>query len=46
VTGFDELAFVDSRERQHVSRAVPLAVAVAEEAVADSGMEPARMSRE
>lgn len=46
VAGFDELAFVDHRERQHVSRAVPLAVAAAQEAVADAGMEPARMSRE
>jgi 3-oxoacyl-[acyl-carrier-protein] synthase II len=46
VTGFDESAYVEPRERQHVSRAVPLAIAAAGEAVTDAGIEPARMSRE
>jgi len=46
VTGFDESAYVEPRERQHVSRAVPLAIAAAVEAVTEAGIEPARMSRE
>jgi 3-oxoacyl-[acyl-carrier-protein] synthase II len=46
VTDFDESAYVGSKERQHVSRAVPLAFAAAGEAVTDAGIEPARMSRE
>lgn len=46
VTGFEEFAYVGTRERQHVSRAVPLAIASAQEAVADSAMEPQRMSRD
>jgi 3-oxoacyl-[acyl-carrier-protein] synthase II len=46
VTGFHESAYVEPRERQHVSRAVPLAIAAAGEAVTDAGIEPARMSRE
>jgi len=43
---FDELAFVDARERKHVSRAVPLAIAACKEAVADAGLDPASMSLE
>jgi 3-oxoacyl-[acyl-carrier-protein] synthase II len=46
VTGFDESVYVEAKERQHVSRAVPLAIAAAHEAVSDAGIEPARMSRE
>ncbi len=46
VTGFDELAWVSEKERQHVSRCVPLGLAAATEALADAGVEPARMSRE
>src|SRR5579863_9125990 len=46
VTDFDESAFVEPKERQHVSRAVPLAVAAAQEAVTDAGIEPQRMTRE
>ena len=46
VTDFDESAFVEPKERQHVSRAVPLAIAAAREAVTDAGIEPQRMSRE
>ena len=46
VTDFDESAFVEPKERQHVSRAVPLAVAAAHEAVTDAGIEPRRMTRE
>jgi 3-oxoacyl-[acyl-carrier-protein] synthase II len=45
VTDFDESAYVDTKFRQHVSRAVPLAIAAAREAVTDAGVEPERMSR-
>src|SRR5450755_2450493 len=41
---FDELAWVDARERKHVSRVVPLAVAASSEAIRDSGLDPAAMS--
>ncbi|HTZ97170.1 MAG TPA: beta-ketoacyl-[acyl-carrier-protein] synthase family protein [Terriglobales bacterium] len=43
---FDELAWVDPRERKHVSRVVPLAVAASHEAVEDAGLDPAAMSME
>src|SRR5579863_6491506 len=46
VTDFDESAYVEAKERQHVSRAVPLAIAAAREAVDDAGIEPGRMSRD
>jgi 3-oxoacyl-[acyl-carrier-protein] synthase II len=46
VRDFDESAHVDAKERQHVSRVVPLALAASREAVADAGIEPARMSRD
>jgi len=41
---FDELAFVDARERKHVSRVVPLAVAASTEAIKDAGLDPAAMT--
>jgi 3-oxoacyl-[acyl-carrier-protein] synthase II len=41
---FDELAWVDARERKHVSRVVPLSVAASTEAVRDSGLDPSNMS--
>jgi len=41
---FDELAWVDARERKHVSRVVPLAIAASTEAIKDSGLDPAAMS--
>lgn len=43
---FDELAWVDARERKHVSRAVPMAVAASTEAVRDAGLDPKTMSLE
>jgi 3-oxoacyl-[acyl-carrier-protein] synthase II len=46
VTDFDESAWVEAKERQHVSRAVPLAIAASSEAVSDAGIEPGPMSRE
>ncbi len=44
VRGFDELAWVEQRERKHVSRVVPLALAASTEAFADAGLDPAHMS--
>jgi 3-oxoacyl-[acyl-carrier-protein] synthase II len=41
---FDELAWVDARERKHVSRVVPLAVAASSEAIQDAALDPASMS--
>lgn len=41
---FDELAWVDARERKHVSRVVPLCVAATTEAVKDAGIDTAAMS--
>lgn len=46
VQDFDELAWVDARERKHVSRAVPLAVAASAEALNDAGIDHAAMSQE
>jgi len=43
---FDELAWVDARERKHVSRVVPLSIAATTEAVQDSGLDVASMSME
>ncbi len=44
VTGFDELAWVDKRERRQVSRILPLAIAAASEALNDAGFDLASMS--
>ncbi len=41
---FDELAWVDARERKHVSRVVPLAVAASSEAIHDAGLDATSMS--
>jgi 3-oxoacyl-[acyl-carrier-protein] synthase II len=41
---FDELAWVEPRERKHVSRVVPLCLAATTEAVNDSGLDMASMS--
>src|SRR5689334_13497636 len=41
---FDELAWVDARERKHVSRVVPLAMAASDEALKDAGLDYASMS--
>ena len=43
---FDELAWVEPRERKHVSRVVPLCLAATTEAVNDSGLDMASMSME
>src|ERR1700751_4741889 len=39
VRGFDELAWVEKRERKHVSRVLPLALAAATEALNHAGIE-------
>jgi 3-oxoacyl-[acyl-carrier-protein] synthase II len=41
---FDELAWVDARERKHVSRVVPLAMAASAEALTDAGLDYAALS--
>ena len=46
ITDFDELAWIDARERKHVSRAVPLAIAASSEAVRDAGLDSESMSLE
>jgi len=44
ICGFDELAWVDARERKHVSRVVPLALAASNEALRDAGLDAAQLS--
>jgi 3-oxoacyl-[acyl-carrier-protein] synthase II len=46
VRDFDELAWVDKRERKHVSRVLPLALAAAAEALKDAGVETASLPLE
>jgi 3-oxoacyl-[acyl-carrier-protein] synthase II len=43
---FDELAWVDARERKHVSRVVPLAIAASTEALKDARLDHSAMSLE
>src|SRR6266446_6992029 len=44
ISEFDELAWVDARERKHVSRVVPLSIAASTEAIQDSGIDPNSLS--
>jgi 3-oxoacyl-[acyl-carrier-protein] synthase II len=46
VVDFDESRYVSAKDRQHVSRAVPLGIAAVEEALADAGLEPVNMTRD
>jgi len=46
IPDFDELAWVDVRERKHVSRVVPLAIAASAEAIKDAGLDPSSMTME
>ena len=46
VPGFDELAWVEKRERKHVSRVLPLALAAASEALVDAGLDCASLPLE
>jgi 3-oxoacyl-[acyl-carrier-protein] synthase II len=43
---FDEAEYVNVKDRPHVSRAAPLAVASVTEALADAGLDPAAMTRD
>jgi 3-oxoacyl-[acyl-carrier-protein] synthase II len=43
---FDETAYVDVKDRPHVSRAAPLAVASVAEALADAGLDSGAMTRD
>lgn len=44
VQDFNELDWVEARERKHVSRVVPLAIAASTEALHDAGIEPGKLS--
>src|SRR6266550_1034926 len=46
VREFDELAWVEKRERKHVSRVLPLALAAATEALRDAGIDSASLPLE
>jgi 3-oxoacyl-[acyl-carrier-protein] synthase II len=46
IPDFDELAWIDARERKHVSRVVPLCLAASTEALQDAGLDPAALSLE
>src|SRR3954468_9318437 len=43
---FNETKYVSPKDRPHVSRVVPLAIAAVKQAVEDAGMEPASMTRD
>jgi len=43
VRGFDELAWVDKKERRNVGRVLPLAIAAATEALQDAGIDTASL---
>jgi len=46
VVGFDELQYVEPKDRQHVSRVVPLGAGAVREAVEDAGIDPSEMTRD
>jgi 3-oxoacyl-[acyl-carrier-protein] synthase II len=46
IPDFDEFAWIDARERKHVSRVVPLCLAASTEALQDAGLDPSSMSPE
>ena len=46
VADFDELAWVEKKERKHVSRVLPLALAAASEALSDAEIDPSKLSLE
>lgn len=43
---FDENRYVSAKDRQHVGRVTPLAIAATGEALADAGLDPAALSRD
>jgi 3-oxoacyl-[acyl-carrier-protein] synthase II len=44
IPDFDEFAWIDPKERKHVSRVVPLCLAASSEALKDAGLDPEKMS--
>ncbi len=46
VVDFDEFRYVEPKDRPHVSRAVPMAVAAVAEALRDAGIDPGAMTRD
>jgi len=44
IQGFNELDWMEARERKHVSRAVPLALAASTEALKDAGIDSTKLS--
>ena len=46
VKGFREEDYIAPKDRPHVSRAAPLAIAAVEEALESAGIDPAKMSRD
>ena len=44
IQDFNELDWIEARERKHVSRAIPLAVAASTEALKDAGIDPTKLS--
>ena len=44
VRDFDELAWIDKRDRKHAGRVVPLAIAAADEALKDAGIDTTALS--
>jgi len=44
IQDFNELDWVEARERKHLSRSVPLAIAASSEALKDAGIDPGRLS--
>ncbi|HJX85330.1 MAG TPA: beta-ketoacyl synthase N-terminal-like domain-containing protein, partial [Candidatus Angelobacter sp.] len=44
VQDFDELQWVEARDRKHLSRVVPLAIAASTEAIKDAGIDPQKLS--
>src|SRR5215472_4857188 len=44
IQDFNELDWVEARERKHLSRSVPLAIAASTEAVKDAGIDPGKLS--
>jgi 3-oxoacyl-[acyl-carrier-protein] synthase II len=46
IAGFDPTGYISAKDTSNVSRVVPLAIASAEEAIRDAGLDPARMTLE
>lgn len=44
IADFDELAWMDAKERKHVSRVVPLVIAASSEALDHAGLDPQKMT--